>query len=116
MKKTATNESWKNHPIDQPRRIEVDWHFSREQFSSMKQGYIPKDMEEKWFIYFENDRLYFHRSWTGYGIYSASVKKEDDGCRIFEFLAERNPDKYRQADDDADKKLLMHLIDLLLHG
>jgi len=47
MKRTATKDSWNNHPIDQPKRIEVNWHFSTEQINSMKRGYIPEKMDEK---------------------------------------------------------------------
>lgn len=31
----------------------------------LKRGFVPVQMEHKWFIYFEGDWLRFHRSWTG---------------------------------------------------
>ena len=34
----------------------------------IRAGHIPEMMEDKWFIYWQDDRLFFHRSWTGYCI------------------------------------------------
>jgi hypothetical protein len=90
MNKIATKDTWKNHPIDNPRRIAIDLHFTDNQFSKLTTGLIPQEMEDKWFIYFENEWLYFHRSWTGNGMYKAKLNKQTDGYSITEFWAERN--------------------------
>ena len=110
MRKTATKDTWKNFPIDDPKRIKIDLHFDQEQFEIMKQGLIPKEMEDKWFIYYENRWFYFHRSWTGYGIYKAKVNQIHDGYTIKEFWAERNWDKYQNKNDDSDINTISHLI------
>jgi len=69
-------------------------------------------MEDKWFIYFENGWLYFHRSWTGFGIYKAQLKKEPDGNgnSISEFWVERNQKKYINKDDHKDIQTFSLLI------
>ena len=61
-----------------------------EQFLELKKGLIPQQMEDKWFIFYEDGWLHFHRSWTGFGNYKAQVVKEEDGYSINEFWAERN--------------------------
>ncbi len=67
-------------------------------------------MGEKWFIYFENDWLYFHRSWTGIGIYKANVIAIENRYEIREFWVERNPLIYANTDDDSDRKTFCFLI------
>lgn len=98
----ATNKTWKNAPLDNPKRIEIDLHFTMQQYSTLTRGLIPQQMEDKWFIYFESDWLYFHRSWTGYGIYKAQLLKVQDGYHIKEFYAERNQAKYKNENDKTD--------------
>lgn len=94
--------TWQNYPIDNPKRIEIYLHFNEKQFLKLTRGLIPEQMEDKWFIFYENEWLYFHRSWTVFGIYKAQLKKESDGYSITEFQAERNQEKYSNEDDNED--------------
>lgn len=110
MNEPATNSTWMNLPIDQPKRIEIDLHFTEAQFSKMTLGFIPKEMEDKWFIFYENEWLYFHRSWTGYGIYKTKIERDKDGYAIREFWAERNMEKYNNESDDLDVRTFSMLI------
>ncbi len=93
MKNYKTKDKCQNHPIDNPKRIAIGIHLTVKQFSKVTNGLIPQEMEDKWFIYYENEWLYFHRSWTGNGIYKAKLNKESDGYSITEFWAERNQEK-----------------------
>jgi ADP-ribosylglycohydrolase len=110
MNKIATKDTWKNHPIDNPKRIAIDLHFTDKQFSKLITGLIQQEMEDKWFIYFENEWLYFHRSWTGNGMYKAKLNKQTDGYSITEFWAERNQEKYKNEDDSTDIETISFLI------
>jgi len=110
MDKIATKATWENEPIDKPQRIDILMKFTEEQFSKLKLGLIPRAMEDKWFIFYENDWLYFHRSWTGFGIFKAKLIKGQDGHSITEFWAERNQDKYSIEDDQSDIETLLFLI------
>ncbi|NWJ51326.1 MAG: ADP-ribosylglycohydrolase family protein [Bacteroidetes bacterium] len=67
-------------------------------------------MEDKWFIFYENDYLFFHRSWTGFGLYKAQIIKEQVGYSIHEFWAERNQEKYSNKDDNTDIETFSFLI------
>lgn len=110
MKKIATKTTWQNHPIDNPKRIGIILHYTDQQFSELIKGLIPQKMEDKWFIFYENDWLYFHLSWSGFGLYKAQLKKETDGYSINEFWAERNQEKYKSEDDNTDIKNISFLI------
>ena len=66
MKKLATKDSWKTLPPRGEFEI-VDYSdsFTQNELEALKHGLIPRDMEDKWFIYYDSDILHFHRSWTG---------------------------------------------------
>jgi hypothetical protein len=106
----ATKMTWNNFPIENPKLIDTELYFTDKQFEKLTKGLIPHQMEDKWFIYYENDWLYFHRSWTGYGIYKAKLNKEQDGYSIREFWVERNQQKYQNEDDKADIESFFFLI------
>jgi ADP-ribosylglycohydrolase len=67
-------------------------------------------MEDKWFIFFENNCLFMHRSWTGFGIYKACITKNDKGYSFKELWVERNQEKYKNEDDQSDIKIFLDLI------
>ena len=51
---------------------------SKTEMEKLKLGNIPQEMEDKWFWYFENGKLYAHRSWTGFCIYILSFTPGSD--------------------------------------
>ncbi len=110
MDQIAIKESWKNYPIDNPKTIKLKLIFNEEQFLKIQNGLIPVEMEDKWFIYYEDGWLYFHRSWTGFGLYKAQLLQKDNFYVISEFYAERNKEKYINDDDNQDINSLLLLI------
>ncbi len=115
--KTARKSDWKtlDMPIEQA-VIGFQKFFNDEEFVRLKRGLIPHQMEDKWFIFFENNNLYFHRSWTGHCIFIASLIKTSDGAKIDQFIANRDNDQYRIESDEKDQQLLAFLIDRFLIG
>jgi len=107
---TATRESWKNQPISEPKQISISLELAKKQFSKIKKGLIPEAMEDKWFIFYEDQWLYFHRSWTGFGIFKAKIIRQGEGYIINEFWAERNRDIYQNNDDNEDRETFVFLI------
>jgi hypothetical protein len=79
----ANRNSWKILPFP-ANLIELNFEFSlsRQQFTAMKKGNIPQEMEDKWFLYYEDGHLYFHRSWTGIPVYDILVKETPEGAVI----------------------------------
>ena len=104
----------KNFPIDVPNKIVIDLSFNEEQYQKLILGLSAKEMENRWRIYYEEDTLYFLRSWTGYTIFEAKIHKENNRYFINEFLAERNLEKYRITDDAYDIEAFNNLIVRLL--
>ena len=77
-------------------------------------GLLPKAMEDKWFIYVENDKLYFHRSWTGNCIYVISIEKSANVVALTNTYVNRDQSQYKETDIEEDKSLLNYMIDRLL--
>ncbi|HZY38561.1 MAG TPA: hypothetical protein VFE53_18005 [Mucilaginibacter sp.] len=77
---------------------------TRQELEKIKIGHIPVDMDDRWIVYFEDPWIYFHRSWTGIGIYKARVIEEGDIYAIDEFLMNGDSTQYRSK--VADEQLL----------
>jgi hypothetical protein len=73
-------------------------------------------MEDKWFIFLEEDWLYFHRSWTGLCIYQIRLERNENGYIVAEALANREPGQNPQTDEKYDAALLNFLVDNFLLG
>jgi hypothetical protein len=104
----------KGHRITKPQKIAIDLSFTQNQFEKIKQGFLPEAMEDKWVIYYSRGTLYFHRSWTGYRIYTAKMLRHKSGYAIREFYVERNADIYSNTDDKEDVATITFLIANLL--
>ena len=114
MDKIANRSSWKTLPLPAQRaKLNIERTFSEQDYLRLKHGLIPKAMEDKWFIFMENDVLSFHRSWTGMCIYEVHFDKQ----RVMtEVLVNRDSEQYKETDNEYDEKLLNFLIDNLLLG
>ena len=98
--KIAAKDSWKIHPMKQPKKIKVSISLSKERYHKLKMGFIPKQQEDRWFIYFDKEWLHIHRAWSGFEIFKAKIIRHQNGYLINEFLVEQAPDKYSITDDD----------------
>jgi hypothetical protein len=84
----ATRQSWnKVHPLPEKRApLSLQRTFSREEFVQMRRGYVPERMEDKWFIFCEENTLFFQRSWTGYCIFQLRLEREGAEYVVSELL------------------------------
>ena len=111
----ATRDSWKCLPAPDLREpLEFDRLFTDTEAEQLMRGLIPEAMEDKWFIYFEEGWLRFHRSWTGAFIYALRLDDSPGGVRVVEAWANRNPEEYKGTDAAYDQRLLHFLIDTFL--
>lgn len=108
----AKASDWKTFPLPEQRvRIALDRGFDSVEMARIRNGLIPEEMEDKWFIYYQDDTLYLHRSWTGYCIYVVRFADAGEGvCRMT--CAEVNGDTAQYHAKDVAH--LHYLIDRLL--
>jgi hypothetical protein len=115
MKREVSKETWKTASLP-TNRIQLGFEecYSRSEFSLMKKGHKPEDMDDKWFIYFEEHWLYFCRSWTGYYIFGVKLEETDDRVCMSESWVNREPAQFNSTDVESDRKTLHLLISRIL--
>ena len=111
----AQKSDWKTKPLPRKREtIELGLRFSSGEMERIWQGFVPSMMEEKWFIYFADNVLYCHRSWTGYCIYKVYSRAEDAGFSLTHMDVNRNPEQYSETDKVNDRYELISLLNTYL--
>ena len=73
-------------------------------------------MDDKWDAFVEGNRLYLHRSWTGYRIYEVQFAGDGDAWVISELLVRGTTDRYRRGSDAFEVAQVEGLIDTVLLG
>ncbi len=115
IRATAVSRNIKPMPQLQ-KEVGVDGVYSATEFDQISLGFIPRDMDDKWFIYWENGWLSFHRSWTGNCVYQLEIVPDGDGYRAVRAVFNRDPEQYRGSDGGYDVSVISFLIDqVLLH-
>jgi hypothetical protein len=111
----ATNKSWKHLPPPSEREpLGFEAFFTNEEAERMMLGLIPEEMEDKWFIYYEEGWLRFHRSWTGAFIYALQLDSSPAGVQVADSWVNRNQQQYTASDIAYDRRLVRFLIDAFL--
>ena len=113
--KTVKQSDWQTQPLPAEKStVPLDRRFSEDEVQRLRLGLVPQEMEDKWFVYWQDDTLFFHRSWTGNCIYAVRFARDGDSYRMVEADVNRHPDQYTETDDDRDARLISYLIDVLL--
>jgi hypothetical protein len=115
--RTITRDDWKLHKMPKAcATIPVNRHFSAKEMDSIKLGFRPDSMDDHWFVFYEKDHLYIHRSWTGYCIFVMQFCKEARGYLASKLHANRNPKQCGSRDDSYDVQMAFWVIDYFLLG
>ncbi len=116
-KQRATAVSWKNKPMpDAYKELLLDGRYTREEFVTISQGFVPQSTANKWFIYLEGEWLYFHRSASGSCIFQLQILPDEDGYQASALRVNQAPGQYRSLSDEYDVALVSYLIDAVLLG
>jgi hypothetical protein len=111
----ANQDSWEILPLP-TNRISLGFAatYDDSEAERMRQGFIPRQMEDKWFIYFKEGWLYFYRSWTGACIFG--VQLDSRGGRVIDSWITADQQQTAGKDLEYYRKLVGFLIDTLLLG
>ncbi len=77
----------------------------------LKMGILPVGPKDDWFVYSEDNKLYIHRSRTGYCIYIITIKEP---MAALEVCVNRNPEQYMETDYRKDARYLTVLLNLFV--
>lgn len=114
-KKKTKKTDWKTEPMPKEHIVLSFQHeFSSEEYENLQIGIIPQQMEDKWFIYFEGNKLYLHRSWTRLCIYIVEFEVNEKSSQIVKVIVNRNKNQYSETDNNWDCQFVIYLINLLL--
>lgn len=113
----ARPDSWKT--VEMPATIaslSLNQAYTAEEFSIIACGFVPKEMEDKWFVFMQDNTLFFHRSWTGFCIYKVVFEQNNAEYVVREAFVNRDLKQYKRTDNNYDSVILSCLIDdFLLH-
>jgi len=62
---------------DNRRSFTFEHEFTKTQMDTLSRGIIPREMEDRWFVYMEDGILYAHRSWNGCCVFMVEFKKDN---------------------------------------
>ena len=90
--------------------------FSQQDYETLRRGLIPEEMEDKWFVFWEADTLFFHRSWTGLCVYRVEFAAAGEQFQVSGAAVSNDSQAYRRGSDAYEAALVDFLIrGLLLH-
>jgi len=92
---------------------DVTMSFTEEQYQKLRKGVGAGEMEDKWHIFFKDERLHFLRSWTGMEMYRAEILREKDGQGkyvITEFYVETDEEIVKGGASELDFEIFFQLI------
>ena len=92
----APQSAWKVTPFPDDTKTVLDYErsFSDNEYNRIILGEIPSSMEDKWFCYFENGWLYWHRSWTGIGVFEVHIEQVSNIFKVTKAFL--NPDTLKE--------------------
>lgn len=103
----ATRASWKTEPRPaKTAELKLALTLTAAEYQHLRYGFVPQEMEDKWFVYELDRTVHLHRSWTG--LWFASVKFEEtpEGYRAATALVNREPAQHAGTDDAADAAMI----------
>lgn len=80
----ATADSWQNlgeMPKDSP-AINMGVSLTAEQMDILCMGHIPQVQEDHWFMYADDRKIRYYRSWTGIPVFEAEYEKTEEGYKL----------------------------------
>ena len=113
----AKQSDWNTQPMpNRTRRLRINVKFTPSEMQAIQKGIVPREMEDKWFIFYEDGVLHMHRSWTGLCLYRIQFDKTADGCVATQVTINDDPDEYQAENDERELDSVRALINILLLG
>jgi hypothetical protein len=112
----ASSTPRKREPFKEGVPIPYKAAFDSEQLAKLKQGFIPRGMEDKWFIYYEEPHLFLHRSWTGRPVYRLTLRNTRNGGKVTEAVWSKDLAGTSKWSTEYEVALLDFLVSNLLLG
>lgn len=107
----AVKSSWRHTPMPQSQILQnFECQLDQVQYESLSFGLVPTDMDDKWFIFMEDNQVFFHRSWTGHCIFSIKFEEKAGTMIAVEAMVNSCQDQYKPINDEVEIRLLRELM------
>ena len=107
LRRVAEAGDWKHQPLPEARaRLDLEMPLSAAEMRALSRGLLPQQMEDKWFVFREGDRVRFCRSWTGFCIYEVRLT----AAGVAEAWVSRDAEQYTATDDAQDARWLRQFL------
>ena len=92
---------------------DMDCCYTQYNIEILKEGHRPRAMEDHWFAYYEDGKLYIHRSWSGYCLFIVEI---DTDSSIMHITANRDASQYKfnyygDKSLEKEKETIVRLLD-----
>ena len=115
-RKPTTRNDWKIVPM--PREQELlyaNLNYSYAEVETLRQGFYPRNDDDKWFIYFQRQNMHFHVREGGYCIFILEFMEDRaDGYSAYYAKVNRDRAQYKYISERLDICLISSVIDYLL--
>jgi hypothetical protein len=109
----ARPDTWATEPMPaRTARLPFTGSYSVAEYERIQRGFIPRTMDDKWFIVEDGGTLSCHRSWTGTCFYQVRLERVGDRYQVVDARLNREV----SADLVYEARLLRFLIENLLLG
>jgi len=95
--------------------IEFNKIISENEFSILKGGLLAINMEDKWIVSNDDNKIYIHRSWTKNCIYEFNIIEKDNIRLIEEIKVNNNPREYKFTNHSEEIELFEDILELFLN-
>lgn len=112
----AKKSEWKT--VEMPEQhvtLPLDFTLTAGEAARVRLGFIPAEMEDKWFAYFDENTLYQHRSWTGFCIDQVHFVPDGAGLRATHAEVNRDRGQYGNTNDAEDVARIEQMVRDLAH-
>jgi hypothetical protein len=94
--------------------IAVDARFTDAEMDLLRQGLVPEEQEDKWFVVFADGVLRAYRSWTGFLAFEARFEKAGDGWKVASATVNRDPDQMKSGGDASDASMVKSTLRMVI--
>lgn len=105
-------EYWKKKckPFTSSAQIECNIILTPDEFKTLSMRHAPEEMEDRWFMYCDDDVINYYRSWTGIKIFAGHFRRENDAYVIYSLDVNNNKDEYGNPDIEDSLRTFKDLI------
>lgn len=107
----ARQYDWKTEPMPARHRVvPLDFSLTAAEAERVRMGFVPKEQEQHWFVWFDENTLHQHRSWTGNCIDQIHFVPEGGGLRATHAKVNNDPEQYRAGTDEAEARRIEGMV------